>query len=99
MCSNPSLNRGFYVHAHNNCALFPTSEGDSSAFEQPPATSSTRVQLTRWNSAEYGGNIPPKRRALSEQHGITTRKTILWHVDQLLDNNREISNYTTAVAK
>jgi hypothetical protein len=28
-----------------------------------------------------------------------TMVKILWHVDELLGNNREISNYTTAVGK
>jgi hypothetical protein len=37
--------------------------------------------------------------AESNQCSLLQKRNILWHVDQMLGNNREISTYTTVVTR
>jgi hypothetical protein len=64
-------------------------------------SSAPKMEVTHSSETSVGLHLTA-RRYMSEDENLTSYNiflTILWHVDPLLGNDLEISNYTTAVAK
>jgi hypothetical protein len=97
MENNPIIRKG----ETGNCRIIMRDE-----MKNYPIIVSGETKKRLWARTTILSGLTPyslvDRYLYTKLHDVTSEKTItliLWHVDPLLGNDREISDYTTAVAR